>query len=185
MLLAPIPAEFVLLISGTQMLLMRRCFLESLPLPPPAEDQPTSKVPPIPFPWHVPQLSYLYFSWKLGAPPGSVAQHACERVSVDWWGRGRLFVFGIAPSQSSAGACRVQRPVPGAGDTPQAHTCHLPPPSPPGCLSPSLSPCFCFSLLCRWQKAEGCLCLPCRRESAWAALPGARASPGGVKRWPR
>ena len=61
LLLVPIPAEFVPLISGPQMLLMRRYFLASLPLPPPAEDQPQSKVPPTPFPWHFSQLSYLYF----------------------------------------------------------------------------------------------------------------------------
>lgn len=56
LLLALIPAEFLLLISGPQMLLRRRYFLASLPLLPPAEDQPQIKVPSDPFPWHPPQL---------------------------------------------------------------------------------------------------------------------------------
>lgn len=61
LLLAPIPAEFLLLISGPLMLLLRRYFLASHPLLPPATDQPQSKVPPTPFPWDFSQVGHLCF----------------------------------------------------------------------------------------------------------------------------
>lgn len=60
LLLAQSPAEFLLLISGPQMLLLRRYFLTPLPLPSSAKDRPPEKVP-------LPSPSGIFPSWGISA----------------------------------------------------------------------------------------------------------------------
>lgn len=163
---------------------MRRYFPASLPLLLPAKDQPQSKVrPSTPLPWHFPQLGYLCFVLETR---GSIWQYSqlCARVHVhvyvyvcvcacmSVWGEKRRLLVLLSPELGLPWCLpNAKRPFPWhwrhfrgrhlSSATPVL--LELP-------LSPSPSPLFCFSLLCRWQRLKGCLCPPRRRVSGWATL---------------